>query len=272
MTILEKIVAHKHKEVAANKSKSTIQDFEKSPLFIKNTQSLKLALSNPKDIGIISEFKRHSPSKGDINPTATVKEVTTGYVASGAAGLSVLTDEAFFKGTREDLIQARSYNQTTPILRKDFIIDEYQLFEARAMGADVILLIAECLEANEVAQLTKRAKSLDLEVLMEVHSKEQLEKLVPEIDIVGVNNRNLKTFEVSTQTSIELFHDIPDEFVKISESGINDPNIIFDLRRQGYQGFLIGEYFMKSENPPQQLAVFIDRVKYLEDLLMNAIA
>ncbi len=272
MTILDKIVEHKRKEVAERKKVHSIHDFEEVLLFQRDTLSLVTALSDKNDLGIISEFKRHSPSKGAINPSVTVEEVTTGYASAGAVGLSVLTDERFFKGMREDLIKARACNQQVPILRKDFIIDEYQIFEARAMGADLILLIAECLSANQVAHLSKCAKSLGLEVLIEVHSKDQLAKLVPEIDIVGVNNRNLKTFEVSTQTSIDLFHEIPDDFVKISESGINDPNIIVDLRRQGYQGFLIGEYFMKSEHPPQQLAEFIDRVKYLEDLLMNAIA
>lgn len=272
MTILDKIVNRKKQEVAANRAKFSIEDFKKRPLFSRPTISLAERLKRKDDIGIIAEFKRHSPSKGDINPTATVQEVTTGYAANGAMGLSVLTDESFFKGNAQDVLAARQHNPTMPILRKDFMIDPYQIYEARSLGADVILLIAECLTAQKVAELAKCAKSLDLEVLIEVHSAEQLEKLVPEIDIVGVNNRNLKTFEVSTQTSIDLFHAIPDHFVKISESGINDPNVIVELRRQGYQGFLIGEYFMRAEQPPKRLAAFLDRVLYLEDLLNNAIA
>lgn len=272
MTILDKIVAHKRHEVEERMKVFSVMDFQQIPLYHRPTLSLAERLRNPDSIGIIAEFKRHSPSKGDINPKATVKEVTTGYAANGAVGLSVLTDEKFFKGTGQDIMLARGYNKQTPILRKDFIVDAYQIYEARAMGADVILLIAECLTAEEVQLFAKCAKSLQLEVLIEVHSADQLEKLVPEIDIVGVNNRNLKTFEVDTQTSIDLYHKIPDEFVKISESGISDPNEIYHLRRQGFQGFLIGEYFMKAEHPPQKLAEFLERVNYLEDLLNNAIA
>ncbi|MEL6944560.1 MAG: indole-3-glycerol phosphate synthase TrpC [Bacteroidota bacterium] len=192
-------------------------------------------------------------------------------MAAGASALSVLTDTPFFKGTQDDLMQARGYN-ACPILRKDFIVDEYQIYEAKTLGADVILLIAECLTATEVKQFSECAKKLGLEVLMEVHSAEQLEKLVPTIDVVGINNRNLKTFEVDIQTSIDLYHAIPDDFLKISESGISDPNIIVELRKVGFDGFLIGEYFMRAEHPPERLAEFVKRVYYLEDLLNNAIA
>ena len=271
MTILDKIVAQKKIEIAKSKEKYSIEDFECSPLFQRSTHSLRAALKDDSKLGIISEFKRHSPSQGDIHAHADLKAVTQGYVAGGASALSVLTDTPFFKGTKEDLMQARGYN-TCPILRKDFMVDEYQIFEAKSMGADVILLIAECLEAKEVAQLAKRAKDLGLEVLMEVHSAEQLEKLVPEIDVVGINNRNLKTFEVSIQTSIELYDTIPDDFLKISESGISDPNVIYDLRKVGFHGFLIGEYFMRAEHPHQRLKEFVERVFALEDLLNNAIA
>jgi len=271
MTILDKIVAQKKIEVAQQKERYTLKDFERSPLFQRTTHSFSAALKVADKLGIISEFKRHSPSQGDIHADASIKEVTQGYVAAGASALSVLTDTPFFKGTQDDLMQARGYN-ACPILRKDFIVDEYQIYEAKTLGADVILLIAECLTATEVKQFSECAKKLGLEVLMEVHSAEQLEKLVPTIDVVGINNRNLKTFEVDIQTSIDLYHAIPDDFLKISESGISDPNIIVELRKVGFDGFLIGEYFMRAEHPPERLAEFVKRVYYLEDLLNNAIA
>ncbi len=271
MTILDKIVANKKRVNAYRRDSIPVDILEQSPLFNRQTLSFKAALQDMQSAGIISEFKRHSPSKGDININAEVSEVTTGYAKAGASALSVLTDLQFFKGSNDDLTEARSLNQI-PILRKDFIVDEYQIIEAKAIGADVILLIAECLEAAQVAQFAKTAKQLGLEVLLEIHSESQLPKITPDIDVVGVNNRNLKDFTVSIQTSIDLFHEIPDECVKISESGISDPNVIVELRRVGFQGFLIGEHFMKSENPAEQCAEFIERVKYLEDLYQNAIA
>jgi len=191
MTILDKIVAHKRIEIAERKIHTPISALEKMTWFERKPFSLTSFLLNPEKSGIIAEFKRRSPSKGDINPRVNVKDVTTGYFNAGVSGLSVLTDTHFFGGTSEDLMEARR-NNSCPILRKDFIVDEYQLFEAKAIGGDVILLIAECLEAVEVKKLAGRAKSLGLEVLMEVHSKPQLEKITPDIDIVGVNNRNLK--------------------------------------------------------------------------------
>jgi indole-3-glycerol phosphate synthase len=182
-----------------------------------------------------------------------------------------LTDREFFGGKNADLTEARKYN-FCPILRKDFIIDEYQIFEARSIGADVILLIAACLEADQLKSLAARAKSLGLEVLMEIHSKEELSKFNEYVDIVGVNNRNLKDFSVSIATSINLFDDLPKEVVKISESGINDPNAIVKLKKVGYQGFLIGEYFMKTADPAKTCREFIKRIKYIEDTYKNAIA
>ncbi|MEM0993781.1 MAG: indole-3-glycerol phosphate synthase TrpC [Bacteroidota bacterium] len=271
MTILDKIVAQKKIAIERSKQIHSIQDITARPLFERKTHSLRAALQDTQQLGIIAEFKRHSPSQGDINATADLKEVTQGYARSGASALSILTDTPFFKGTTEDLQQARAANNC-PILRKDFIIDEYQILVAKSLGADVILLIAECLTAKEVAQLAKFAKELGLEVLMEVHSAEQLDKLVPEIDVVGINNRNLKTFEVSIQTSIELYDAIPNDFLKISESGISNPNVIYDLRKIGFHGFLIGEYFMRAASPPQRLKEFVQRVYALEDLLNNAIA
>jgi indole-3-glycerol phosphate synthase len=271
MNILDKIVARKRVEVDAAKQQRSIQQLEQLPHFERTTYSLSTALADKNDLGIIAEFKRHSPSQGDINIHADVATVTQGYAQYGAAALSVLTDSDFFKGSIKDVQTARAHN-SIPVLRKEFIVDEYQIFEAKGIGADVILLIAECLTAQEVATFAKRSKSLGLDVLMEIHSGEQLQKLTPNIDVVGVNNRNLKTFEVDTQTSIELYHQIPDDFLRISESGINDPNTIYDLRRQGFDGFLIGEYFMRAEQPHLRFQEFVQRVRYIEDLLNNAIA
>lgn len=260
MTILDKIVAHKKKEVAERKEWRPVSVLEKMALFDRTPFSMTSFLLNPEKSGIIAEFKRRSPSKGDINPKVNVKEVTTGYFKAGVSGLSVLTDTHFFGGTSEDLMEARQLN-ACPILRKDFIIAEYQLFEAKAIGADVILLIAECLEAAEVSKLAARAKSLGLEVLMEVHSKPQLEKITPDIDIVGVNNRNLKNFTVSIQTSIDLYADIPDQVLKISESGISNPQAILELKKAGFQGFLIGEHFMVADDPGKKCRDFIQQIR-----------
>lgn len=262
MTILDKIVAHKREEVAQRKDRTPVTALEKAPLFDRRPYSLRSSLLDQARSGIIAEFKRRSPSKGDINPDVEVKDVTTGYVAAGVSGLSVLTDTHFFGGAGEDLAEARRYNER-PILRKDFMIDEYQIFEAKAMGADVILLIAECLSKKDVQALAARAKDLGLEVLMEVHSREQLEKLTPDIDVVGVNNRNLKDFTVSIQTSIDLYDAIPPEVLKISESGINDPAAIVRLKKVGFQGFLIGEYFMTGADPGAKCRAFTEKIHEL---------
>ena len=262
MTILEKITNHKEKEVAERKSLYPIELLERSIYFSTPIVSLSEYLLNPNKSGIIAEFKRRSPSKGNINPYVNVEDVSIGYMQAGASALSVLTDEQFFGGRSVDLTEARKYN-FCPILRKEFIIDEYQIYEAKSIGADAILLIAECLTKREVSQLAKVAKSLGLEVLMEIHSEKQLNKLCPELDIIGVNNRNLDTFEVSIQTSIDLFETIPSEFLRISESGISDPQSIVSLKDVGFQGFLIGEHFMKSANPAKACSRFIKAVNDL---------
>ena len=260
MDILEKIVAHKKKEVAERKSLFPTDLLERSIYFDTPVVSLSEYLTRRGKSGIIAEFKRQSPSKGIINAYAKVEEVSIGYMQAGASALSVLTDEKFFGGKNGDLTEARKFN-FCPILRKEFIIDEYQIIEAKSIGADAILLIAECLTKTEVNQLAKFAKGLGLEILMEVHSADQLDKVCPELDIIGVNNRDLKTFEVSIQNSINLFDQIPNDFVRISESGISDPGSIVELKQVGYQGFLIGENFMKSANPAQACAAFIKEVE-----------
>jgi indole-3-glycerol phosphate synthase len=256
MNILDKIIAQKKIEVAANKRQLPSRFLEQLPNFGRDTHALKKALLESTKHGIIAEHKRKSPSKGIINDQLLVQTVTQGYVEAGAAVLSVLTDTPFFGGSLLDLTIARAYNNV-PILRKDFMIDEYQLLEAKAYGADVILLIGECLTQKEVKTLATFAKSLSLSVLYEVHSEDQLDKLCPAIDAVGVNNRNLKTFDVRLQTSIDLVNKIPNEFVKVSESGISTPSSIQRLQEVGYKGFLIGENFMKTQDAGKACADFV---------------
>jgi indole-3-glycerol phosphate synthase len=259
MNILDKIVAHKRTEVADAKAKISIAQFENASLFGRPTLSLKNALQADGASGVISEFKRKSPSKGIINDRVQPEIVTKGYVDAGANGLSVLTDTEFFGGTFEDFAKARAANPNTPMLRKDFMIDEYQLWEAKAIGADVILLIAACLSPAEIRHLGQKAQALGLEVLLEVHNREELEESICEyVDMVGVNNRNLKTFVTSIETSLELVQLIPDSFVKISESGLKDAQTIQQLRAVGYKGFLIGESFMTTDEPGLALKKLID--------------
>jgi indole-3-glycerol phosphate synthase len=249
MNILDKIIEQKRVEVAQRKATTSVETLMSYPLYSRKTLSLRQYLSNPALSGIIAEHKRKSPSKGIINGNVEVKQVVLGYQAAGASACSVLTDTEFFGGTTEDLIQARGVLQI-PILRKDFMIDTYQIEEAKAMGADVILLIAACLTNAEVKQLSEYAHKLGLEVLLEVHDADELKgNLLNTIDVIGVNNRNLKTFEVSVETSIEVGKHIPDQYIKISESGIDDPKTIVRLKQYGFKGFLIGESFMKQSDP-----------------------
>lgn len=260
MDILEKIIRHKFLEVAERKSLFPTKLLEKSIYYEGKPVSLKKYLLREDKTGIIAEFKRKSPSKGDINKHAEVERTTIGYMQAGASALSVLTDSDFFGGKNEDLTTARKFN-FCPILRKDFIIDEYQIIEAKSIGADAILLIAAALDPKQLMSLAKFAKSIELEVLMEVHNKSELENNLNQyLDIVGVNNRNLKTFETTIETSKMLAPLIPDEFIKISESGISDPNTIIELRMYGFQGFLIGETFMKQARPDLAAASFIEQL------------
>lgn len=260
MDILEKIIAHKVKEVEDRKSLFPEKLLEQSLYFEGQPISLKKYLLREDMSGIIAEFKRKSPSKGMINAHAKVEKTTIGYMQAGASALSVLTDSEFFGGKSEDLSTARKFN-FCPVLRKDFIIDEYQIIEAKSIGADAILLIAAALEPQQLKSLAAFAKGLGLEVLMEVHNQEELENNLNEhLDVVGVNNRNLKTFEVSTDISKSLASHIPDDFVKISESGISSPETIIDLRTYGYKGFLIGETFMKTARPEVTAREFIKQL------------
>ncbi|WP_178987749.1 indole-3-glycerol phosphate synthase TrpC [Winogradskyella schleiferi] len=256
MNILDKIVKDKHKEVKLKKELIPIEAYEQLPYFGMKTTSLsnKLRASNS---GIIAEFKRKSPSKSIINDTSLVEDVAIGYENAGVCGMSILTDEIYFGGTMDDLINARE-SCSLPLLRKEFIIDEYQIIEAKAIGADAILLIAAILTKAEIKQFSELAKRLNLDVLLEVHNEDELHKsIMPSLDMLGVNNRNLKTFEVSLEISKELSTLIPDDFVKVSESGISSVEAIKELQPFGYQGFLIGENFMKTDNPGESAKQFI---------------
>ena len=256
MDILEKIIADKSREVALKKAIIPVSQLENSVLFNSRTNSLSKLLQSSTS-GIIAEHKRKSPSKATINSSFTVEEVVKGYQHAGVCGISVLTDMKYFGGSLDDLLLARA-SVTIPLLRKEFIIDEYQLLEAKANGADVILLIAAVLTRQEIKHLSEFAQSLGLEVLLEVHNEEELYKaIMPSLNMIGVNNRNLKTFEVNLNYSKELANFIPKEFVKVSESGISNVSDIKELQPYGYQGFLIGENFMKTDNPGRNLKEFI---------------
>jgi indole-3-glycerol phosphate synthase len=258
MNILDKIVAQKREEVASRKAVRSIAQLEQAAFFARSTLSLAASLVHPERTGIIAEFKRKSPSKGIINAAADVATVTGAYTQYGASGLSVLTDEPFFGGRSEDLVAARQNN--IPILRKDFMIDEYQVVEARAIGADVILLIAACLSPVEVQTMAAFAKSLQLEVLLEIHDETELGHICDEVDMVGVNNRNLKTFEVDINTSLRLITQMPANKPGVAESGISEAATIKTLKEAGFKGFLIGENFMKQPNPSIAFAEFVKQL------------
>jgi len=260
MTILDKIVIDKRIEVNKAKELVSASELESLSFFNREPISLSKRLKNS-DSGIIAEFKRKSPSKSIINNNVMVEDVASGYEKAGVSGMSILTDYNYFGGNLNDFSIARA-NCDLPLLRKEFIIDEYQILEAKAYGADVILLIAAILTKEEIKRFSQLAKSLGMDVLLEVHNENELLKsIMPSLDIIGVNNRNLKTFEVNTQTSIDLSGLIPSEFVKISESGISSVETIKALQQFGFQGFLIGESFMKTDKPGKSAKEFIKAIE-----------
>lgn len=259
LNILEKIVSYKKEEIKLRKSESPIQLLEKQPGFSREIYSMKKFLKDPDRTGIIAEFKKKSPSKGMINDESTVEAVTAGYAFAGASVISVLTDWPSFGGTTEDLKNAR-FN-ALPILRKDFILDPYQLVESRAMGADVILLIAACLKPAESRNLAITAHQLGLEVLLEIHDENELDHLCDEVDVVGINNRDLKTFTVDINRSIQLAKRLPFDKIRIAESGIRDVETLLHMKASGFHGFLIGEQFMKAPDPAIAFASFVDQLK-----------
>lgn len=256
MDILAQILKDKKTEVDEKKSLYPVKLLEKSSFFQTEPVSLKKYLLRKDKSGIIAEFKTKSPSKGDINPYADIKKISISYMQAGASALSVLTDKTYFGGSSENLTLARKYNYC-PILQKDFFIDEYQVIEAKSIGADAILLIASVLSIPKLKSMAKLASSLGLEVLFEIHTVDELQKLNEFIEIVGVNNRNLKTFETNIVHSIEIVREVPDELVKVSESGIHTVFDIIKLSSSGFQGFLIGEKFMSSGDPGKACQEFI---------------
>ena len=261
MNILDQIIQQKRSEVEDRKKKVSISELEKGVYFDRATLSLKESLEKRNRTGIIAEFKRRSPSKGVINDKADIIDVTTAYFESGASALSVLTDKNFFGGSDEDLVEAR-INQI-PILRKDFIINEYQVTEAKSIGADVILLIAACLSPKEVKRLATFAKSLGLEVLLELHDERELEHICDETELIGINNRNLKTFEVNIEQSLIMGQKIPGDKIKIAESGIRSVDDIMMFKENGFKGFLIGELFMKEADPTIAFAEFVNTLRIM---------
>jgi len=261
--ILEKIIDKKKVEVANRKRERSIQQLETESFFSRERLSFKEFLLKKDKTGIIAEFKRRSPSKGIINDHSSVSEVTSQYEKFGASAISVLTDEEFFGGSLKDLEKATE--REVPILRKDFIVDEYQIIESKAFGADIILLIAACLSKKEVKKFACVGKEIGLNVLLEIHNESELEHLCDEVDVVGINNRDLKTFKVDIEHSIRLANTLPADLLKISESGIDDPKTILQLKQNGFSGFLIGEKFMKEKDPGKAFQEFVLHIKKLEN-------
>ncbi|MCD8296374.1 MAG: indole-3-glycerol phosphate synthase TrpC [Prevotella sp.] len=260
--ILDDIVAHKRIEVARQKEevppKMLYAHVEKLLESGVQVRSMLKSLSES-PYGIIAEFKRKSPSKGWIHADTVPMDVVPVYARNGASALSILTDEEYFGGSLDYVRQVRPH-VSVPILRKDFIVDEYQLFQAKDIGADAVLLIAADLTKSECSQLNKTAHELQLEVLLEIHSPNEIDYVTPEVDMVGVNNRNLGTFHTDVQNSFNLAHLLPEEKLKVSESGISDPAVIRSLREVGFRGFLIGECFMKENAPGEALSKFIKAI------------
>lgn len=254
MNILDQIVQRKKKEIEFSKSKISVQLLKDSVFFERKTYSLKKTIKTKS--GIIAEFKRQSPSKGIINNSISPLEVTSAYEKSGASAISVLTDQDFFGGSFDDIIQIRQ-QISIPILRKDFMVDEYQFYEAKNMGADIVLLIAACLSISQVDEFTDLAHQLGLEVLLEIHTEEELKHYNKNIDLVGINNRNLKDFRVDLEHSVQLKNLLPKETFSVAESGIYSIEDLMYLKEKGFDGFLMGEYFMKDENPGNKFREFV---------------
>ena len=266
-TILDTIVAHKRKEVAGRRELVPVKLLENSLYFHSQPLSLRRYLTRDGSSGLIAEFKRKSPSKGWINQYAPVERTTLGYMQAGAAALSILTDAEFFGGKNEDLTTARRFN-FCPIVRKDFVVEEYQILEAKSVGADAVLLIAAVLTPQEIDALGRLARSLGLEVLLEVHDGDELARAAnaDAVDLVGVNNRNLHDFSLRLDTSLALAEAIPRDFVKVSESGISTAQVIGQLREVGYQGFLLGEAFMRHARPERACAALVQEMAALPQI------
>jgi indole-3-glycerol phosphate synthase len=261
MSILEEIIAHKRRETAERRDLVPVKKLERSEHFTVPVVSLAGYLKRPDKVGIIAEIKRRSPSKGMLNEYISVEQLSIGYMQAGASALSVLTDSKYFGGTNEDLTTARRFNYC-PVLRKDFIVDEYQVIEARAIGADAVLLIAGVLDNKEIEQFAALAASLGLEVVLEVHSADELPPGIANIAILGVNNRNLEDFTTDVNRSFEIADKLSSNgIIKISESGLGDAGTILQLKKAGFQGFLIGENFMRNSRPEASCAALVQKLQ-----------
>ena len=261
MDILEKIVAHKREEIAHAKLSLPLEKLKENveSIIKRQVPSMSQALLMS-ETGIIAEFKRKSPSKGWIKQNANIRVIPNGYQEAGAAAISILTDASFFGGSNVDLVIARKRNIAIPILYKNFVIDEYQLYEAALCGASAVLLIAACLTIERCAELMHTAHNLGLEVLLEMHDENELKYAELQPDLCGINNRNLGSFVTDVQNSFLLAELLPKDAVKVSESGISNPDTVRALRQAGFRGFLIGENFMKTPDPGLALQQFVSQL------------
>lgn len=248
MNILEKITSHKKKEVALAKSRVSLKQLEYYRHYNEKVPSFCQSILKEQSTGIIAEFKRKSPSKGDIKANAKIVDIIPGYEKAGVAGISILTDQTFFGGCNDDLTIGCDLVKL-PVIRKEFIIDPYQVYEAKAIGASAILLIGAILDKSTALELAALANSLGMEVLFEIHHEDELKLLNSYVQMVGINNRNLKTFQVDLDQSIRLATALPKSMIPIAESGISSPDEYFKLKNAGFKGFLMGEYFMKQQDP-----------------------
>jgi indole-3-glycerol phosphate synthase len=264
MNKLQEIVIEKRKQVEEDKRHFPVEMLKRSFYYKRECVSLQDSLAKKDKSGIIAEIKKKSPALGEINPDVTIKKLSVGYAHAGASALSVLTDRKFFGGSNADLATARKYN-SCPILRKDFVIDAYQVIEAKSIGADAILLIAAILSKEEIVELTDLAHALGMEVLLEFHAQVELEKVYEKVDIIGVNNRNLETMKIDNAMSKTMAKLLPIGIIKISESGIEDPITVLELKKLGYDGFLIGSYFMTHREPAKACAEFIQQINTLKN-------
>lgn len=254
--ILDHILEEKRREVADERENTPVEQLRRSPFYTRERLSMSRSILRATPCGIIAEFKRCSPSKGFIRPQADPAEIVPAYARAGAAACSVLTDRKFFAGSADDLFAARRAADI-PLLRKDFVIDPYQLHQAAAWGADAVLLIAAALGKDRCRELARTAADLGLEVLLEIHTQDELVCLCPEITMVGINNRDLRTFRTDVQTSLTLVRSLPRHVVRVSESGIDSPETVSKLRAAGFDGFLIGECFMRRDDPADALRTFL---------------
>ncbi len=263
MNILEEIVAEKRKNLIPQRQRFPLADLCANPFYKAEKQSFRAFIQDEEKNGIIAEFKRRSPSLGAINLNADVVEVCQAYMRAGVSGVSVLTDSPYFGGSNADLSSVRKTG-FCPLLRKDFCIDPYMVHEAAAIGADAILLIASILKKEEIKAYTDLAHDLGLEVLLEIHAMEELEKVYDKVDLLGVNNRNLKNFEISLDTSLSILEQLPAGPLKVAESGIRNPSDLKQLRAAGYDAFLIGTSFMATSDPKEAVKTFVQGLETTE--------